>query len=111
MVACVRVNKVLGVVNREVYVADTVQVEVWRKLVGDYCCSRLDELLYQSSHQGFSCPVWYAECQTPSSTSLDHTENPRALTDPPAVVLAFVAKQGLVDLDNFSSTAQLQVAM
>ena len=32
MGACVRVNKVLGVVNHEVYVADTVQVEVWRKL-------------------------------------------------------------------------------
>ena len=43
---CVRVNKVLGVVNHEVYVADTVQVEVWRKLVRDYCCSRLDELLH-----------------------------------------------------------------
>ena len=36
----------LGVVNHEVYVADTVQVEVWRKLVRDYCRSRLDELLY-----------------------------------------------------------------
>ena len=40
---------------------------------------------------------------------LIHTENPHALTDPPAVVLAFVAKHGLVDLDRFSSAAQLQV--
>ena len=42
---------------------------------------------------------------------LNHTENPCALTDPPAIVLAFVAKHGPVDLDRFSSAAQLQVAM
>ena len=64
-----------------------------------------------SSHQCFSCPVWYTECQSSSSASLDHTENPCALTDPPAIVLAFVTKHGLVNLDRFSSAAQLQVAM
>ena len=78
-------------VNHEVDIADTVQVKVRRKLVRNYQCSRLDELLYKSSYQGFYCSVGYSERKSSASASFDHTENPGASTDPPAVVLAFVA--------------------
>lgn len=64
----------------------------------------------KSSHQDFSCPVRYVECQSSSSASLDHTENPCALTDPPVVVLAFVAKHGLVDLDHLEFSKNRCVA-
>ena len=51
-------------------------------------CSRLDELLYQTSHQGFSRSVGYSKRQSSSSASFDHAENPCTSIDPPTVVLA-----------------------
>ena len=48
-------------VNHHMDVAETVQDEVRGKLYRDNSCSRLDELLYQTSHQGFSRSVGYIE--------------------------------------------------
>ena len=106
-----RVDKVFRMVNHEVGVADTVQVEVRRKFVRNYQRSRFDELLYQSGFQGFSCSVGYSDCKSSASASFDHAENPGASTNPPAVVLVFVAKHGFVDFYSFASAAQFYVTV
>jgi len=68
-------------------------------------------LLFQARRTSvlFQSPRFLLSCWVRGMPELVHTENPHALTDPPAVVLVFVAKHGLVDLDRFSSAAQLQV--
>ena len=68
-------------------------------------------MLYQSSYQGFSCSFGYSERKSSASASFNHAENPGASTDPPAVVLAFVAKHGFVDLYSLSTAAKFNVAV
>ena len=49
-------------VNHHMDAAETVQVEVRGKLLRDNSCAKLDELVYQTSHQGFSRSVGYWKC-------------------------------------------------